>query len=127
MERIVVYEGDTAESLAKAFCQKNQLNSEMEEKLVIMLDQQIAGVLPKIDENEEVSGEENDMDDTKPYQLNSANINEEKSPKRYRNSHGSIDLSSKATSLQKNSHRKSERLNEENKVHESINDTQPFS
>lgn len=57
MERIVVYEGDTAESLAKAFCQKNQLNEEMEEKLVVMLDQQIAGVLPKIDENEEVSGE----------------------------------------------------------------------
>jgi hypothetical protein len=29
MERIVVYEGDTAENLSKEFCEKNGLNQEM--------------------------------------------------------------------------------------------------
>jgi hypothetical protein len=29
MERIIVYEGDTAENLAREFCLKNGLNSEM--------------------------------------------------------------------------------------------------
>ena len=51
MERIVVYEGDTAETLAREFCEKNGLNDEMFEKLKVLLDQQIAGVLPKIVEN----------------------------------------------------------------------------
>jgi hypothetical protein len=58
MERIVVYEGDTALGLAKEFCEKNDLNSDMEGKLVILLEQQIAGVLPKINENEEDEFEE---------------------------------------------------------------------
>ncbi len=53
MERIVVFEGDTAESLAKGFCQKYSLDEEMEQKLINLLDQQIAGVLPKIVEDEE--------------------------------------------------------------------------
>jgi F0F1-type ATP synthase delta subunit len=51
MERIIVYEGDTAEGLAKEFCEKNGLNKEMEEKLRMLLEQQIAGVLPKIIED----------------------------------------------------------------------------
>lgn len=51
MERIIVYEGDTAEGLAKEFCHKNGLNKEMEEKLKMLLEQQIAGVLPKIIED----------------------------------------------------------------------------
>jgi len=38
MERIVVYEGDTADSLAEQFCQKHKLNSEMKEKLKNLLD-----------------------------------------------------------------------------------------
>ena len=38
LERIIVYEGDTAESLAKEFCHKNNLPEEMEEKLRISLD-----------------------------------------------------------------------------------------
>lgn len=38
LERIIVYEGDTAESLAKAFCLKNNLPEEMEEKLKLSLD-----------------------------------------------------------------------------------------
>lgn len=37
MERIVVYEGDKPEDLAKQFCKKNGLNEEMEEKLKILL------------------------------------------------------------------------------------------
>jgi hypothetical protein len=39
MERIVVYEGDQPEDLAKEFCKKNGLNQEMEDKLKILLEQ----------------------------------------------------------------------------------------
>ena len=53
IERIVVYEGDTAESLASDFCVKHNLKPEMKEKLVTLLEAQIAGVLPKIEEGEE--------------------------------------------------------------------------
>lgn len=53
MERIIVYEGDTAESLAKEFCIENGLGQEMMDKLKILLDQQIAGVLPKIMEDDQ--------------------------------------------------------------------------
>ncbi len=63
MERIVVYEGDTAEGLAKEFCAKNGLTQDMEGKLKLLLEQQIAGVLPKINENEEEVDSE-DQDDT---------------------------------------------------------------
>ncbi len=38
MERIVVYEGDTAESLAENFCQKHKLDKQMKEKLKTLLD-----------------------------------------------------------------------------------------
>ena len=38
MERIIVYEGDTAEGLAREFCEKNGLSEEMEEKLRILLE-----------------------------------------------------------------------------------------
>lgn len=38
MERIVVYEGDTAESLANKFCEKHSLNNEMNEKLKLLLE-----------------------------------------------------------------------------------------
>ena len=38
MERIVVYEGDTAENLAKEFCEKNGLNGEMQMKLQVLLE-----------------------------------------------------------------------------------------
>jgi hypothetical protein len=39
MERIVVYEGDTADSLATDFCVKNGLNLEMQQKLKVLLEQ----------------------------------------------------------------------------------------
>jgi len=38
MERIVVYEGDTADGLAKEFCAKNGLNTDMEGKLKLLLE-----------------------------------------------------------------------------------------
>lgn len=53
MERIVVYEGDTAESLANKFCETHKLDKNMYDKLITLLDQQIAGVLPKIVEDED--------------------------------------------------------------------------
>ena len=58
MERIIVYEGDTAEGLAIRFCEKHGLNEDMKEKLKLLLDQQIAGVLPKIMEDEDVNSED---------------------------------------------------------------------
>jgi hypothetical protein len=54
MERIVVYEGDTANSLTEKFCEKHNLNEEMKEKLRDLLEVQIAGVLPKIVEDEDL-------------------------------------------------------------------------
>lgn len=38
IEKIVVYEGDTADSLAEAFCQKHNLDMAMKEKLKIRLE-----------------------------------------------------------------------------------------
>jgi hypothetical protein len=58
MERIIVYEGDSAEGLAAAFCRKHDLNEDMMEKLVLLLEQQIAGVLPKIVEGGDEEQEE---------------------------------------------------------------------
>ena len=57
-ERIVVYEGDTAQSLAEEFCLKHNLKPEMKEKLILLLEQQIAGVLPKIVEDEDADDSE---------------------------------------------------------------------
>lgn len=65
MERIVVYEGDTADSLATDFCVSNGLNIEMQQKLKVLLDQQIAGVLPKIMEGE--SSEEEQEEPREDY------------------------------------------------------------
>lgn len=52
-QRIVVYEGDTAEGLAEKFSLEFNLDESMKDKLTQMLQQQIAGVLEKIDEDEE--------------------------------------------------------------------------
>jgi hypothetical protein len=38
MERIVVYEGDTAESLANKFCETHKLDKNMYDKLITLLD-----------------------------------------------------------------------------------------
>ena len=58
MERIVVYEGDTADSLTQKFCEKHNLSDDMKVKLKSLLEQQIAGVLPKIVEDEDISESE---------------------------------------------------------------------
>ena len=60
VERIVVYEGDTAESLATEFCTKHNLKPEMRDKLVTLLEQQIAGVLQKILEDEDADDDAGD-------------------------------------------------------------------
>lgn len=56
-ERIVVYEGDTAEQLADDFTRKHGkysnnlgLDSSLKSKLIILLQDQIAGLLARIDE-----------------------------------------------------------------------------
>jgi hypothetical protein len=49
-ERIVVYEGDTAEQLADDFTKKHGLDENLKEKLVKLLENQIAGLLARIDE-----------------------------------------------------------------------------
>lgn len=59
-ERIVVYEGDTAKNLAQIFCQEHNLDEETQEKLEELLEQQMAGVLPKIDENSDYDDEQED-------------------------------------------------------------------
>lgn len=52
-QRIVVYEGDTAQELAEKFCQEHDLDDETQKNLEALLEQQISSVLTKIDENEE--------------------------------------------------------------------------
>jgi hypothetical protein len=49
-ERIVVYEGDTAENLADDFTKVHGLDGNLKEKLVKLLENQIAGLLARIDE-----------------------------------------------------------------------------
>lgn len=110
MERIIVYEGDSADTLATEFCQKHGLINDMQEKLVLLLEQQIAGVLPRIIEGGEEEQEEDDTNlgqsDDKPREemiqpaiLNSINnthdmsskiINQEMTPNRF--SAGTVEL-----------------------------------
>lgn len=47
---MIIYEGDTAESVAKEFALKNNLASHVEEKLRLMLEKQMQGVLSWIGE-----------------------------------------------------------------------------
>jgi hypothetical protein len=60
-QRIVVFEGDTAEGLAQKFADEYSLDDLMKEKLTLMLQQQIAGVLEKIDEGEEQASNNSDQ------------------------------------------------------------------
>ena len=57
-ERIVVFEGDTASQLATEFCDEHNLDEETLEKLKELLEQQMAGILPKIEEDD-YNSEEN--------------------------------------------------------------------
>ncbi len=51
-QRIVVFEGDTAEGLAEKFAQEHNLDENMKEKLTQLLQNQIANVLEKIEEEQ---------------------------------------------------------------------------
>ena len=51
----MVYEGDTADSLTQKFSEKQNQFYDMKIKLKTLLDQQIAEVLPKILEDEDIS------------------------------------------------------------------------
>lgn len=57
-ERIVVYEGDTAEELAAEFTKKHGLDDTLKEKLVKLLESQIAGLLGPITEIHEGTSNE---------------------------------------------------------------------
>ena len=61
LQRIVVYEGDTVESLVADFTKRCPIDEFMVEKLKTLLQQQIDGVLERIDEDEDISGEEGDF------------------------------------------------------------------
>ena len=54
-ERITVMKGDTAESLTEEFSRKHDLDVNMQHKLKQMLQQQIDGILEKIDEEDHTS------------------------------------------------------------------------
>mmetsp|Transcript_1693 Transcript_1693/g.1537 ORF Transcript_1693/g.1537 Transcript_1693/m.1537 type:complete len:92 (-) Transcript_1693:73-348(-) len=49
-QRIVVYDGDTAEDLADRFATEHNLDEIMKGKLKVLLDGHMAGLLSKIDE-----------------------------------------------------------------------------
>ena len=61
LQRIVVYEGDTVETLVADFVKRCPIDEFMVEKLKTLLQQQIDGVLERIDEDEDVSGDEGDF------------------------------------------------------------------
>lgn len=50
VERVIIYEGDTPESISKEFASKHNLNYLVEEKLRMMLEKQMQGVLGRIGE-----------------------------------------------------------------------------
>lgn len=64
-ERIIVFEGDTPEELAREFCDRHNLDDETQQRLEQLLQQQIASVLTKIreEEDEPTGGGEADEDD----------------------------------------------------------------
>ena len=53
MDRIVLYEGDEPEEVAEEFAQEHSLDRSMCKKLTELLQQQMAGVLSKIEEEGE--------------------------------------------------------------------------
>ncbi|KAL4433137.1 hypothetical protein ABPG74_010832 [Tetrahymena malaccensis] len=57
IERIVVYEGDKSEDLANKFAQVHNLDNVTKQKFKELLDNQIAGLLSRIDEEEMLSYE----------------------------------------------------------------------
>lgn len=74
-ERIVVYEGDTAEQLADDFTQKHGLDEALKQKLIVLLEDQIAGLLARIDEEMTSNYSENQEGDETP-QIHDENEND---------------------------------------------------
>jgi len=68
LQRIVVYDGDTVESLVTDFVKRCPIDEFMIEKLKLLLQQQMDGVLERIDEDEVVedSDEEAERDNATP-------------------------------------------------------------
>jgi hypothetical protein len=58
LKRIIVYEGDTVESLVADFVKRCPIDDLMIEKLKLLLKQQMDGVLERIDEDEDNQDEE---------------------------------------------------------------------
>ena len=48
--RIIMYENDTPEELAEAFCQEHSLNDEKKKKLVEIIESHLKSMLLKIEE-----------------------------------------------------------------------------
>lgn len=61
-ERIVVYEGDTAERLADEFTERHNLDANLRQRLVGLLQDQIAGLLARIDEEVSSYSENQDQE-----------------------------------------------------------------
>lgn len=58
LKRIIVYEGDTVDSLVADFVKRCPIDEMMIEKLKLLLKQQMDGVLERIDEDEDNADEE---------------------------------------------------------------------
>ena len=66
LKRIIVYEGDTVESLVADFIKRCPIDDMMIEKLKHLLKQQMDGVLERIDEDEEARDEGSDDEEEQP-------------------------------------------------------------
>ena len=63
IKRIIVYEGDTVESLVSDFVKRCPIDEFMVEKLKLLLQQQMDGVLERIDEDEEQKTDQSALTD----------------------------------------------------------------
>jgi len=75
LKRIIVYEGDTVESLVADFVKRCPIDDMMIEKLKHLLKQQMDGVLERIDEDEEARDEGSDEEEDQPqFSLKDGNM-----------------------------------------------------
>jgi len=62
LQRILVYEGDTVDSLVEDFVRRCPIDEFMKEKLKALLQQQMDGVLERIEEDEDIEVEDEEED-----------------------------------------------------------------
>ena len=74
LQRIIVYEGDTVDSLVNEFVQRCPIDAFMIEKLKNLLQQQIDGVLERIDDDED---EDLDDEDEKRHSADADEVDED--------------------------------------------------